>query len=236
MRDIPVAQAGPDPSLGVFETLRIEAGGLIDLEDHLTRLFASLERLGWPHDRRAIEERAREAALGGDGRLRIEVFPDGSIDTHSEPVSRIDVSELRARGIVLKPVIVAGGLGDIKWVDRRCVSDVVKGEDEEALVLDSDLSVLETGRGNLFIWIGGEIVTPPTDGRILPGVTRRDAIGFLGAYERYLALKELTQADHVVATGTVRGALWVRQIEGMARELTRPAELDGLLNAVAGFV
>lgn len=240
MAEFPVASAGPDPSYGIFETMRIENGGPVDVDQHLMRLYSSLERCGWPYDADSI------AALIGtvagpadarirDARIRIECFPDGSNRAVLEEVSRSEIADLRAGGIVLKPIVVEGGLGDIKWIDRRCVSSVVGADDEEALVLDSDMSVLETGRGNLFVWMDGEVLTPPTDGRILPGVTRKAAMTHLRAKQQTIGLDALRFADHVVATGTVRGALWVKRIDGIETRLSPPDGLQDLLAAVAGF-
>ena len=62
--------------------------------------------------------------------------------------------------------MLPGGLGPHKWVDR----DLVAGT--EPLIVDLSGEVLESGRGNVFIVEGDTLVTPPADGRILPGVTR----------------------------------------------------------------
>ncbi len=66
--------------------------------------------------------------------------------------------------------MLPGGLGPHKWIDR----DLVAGT--EPLIVDLSGEVLESGRGNVFIVEGDTLVTPPTDGRILPGVTRAELL------------------------------------------------------------
>jgi para-aminobenzoate synthetase/4-amino-4-deoxychorismate lyase len=68
---------------------------------------------------------------------------------------------------------------------------------------------------------GGVVVTPPTDGRILPGVARARTIELARAagievVERPLTLDELAAADEVFMTGGVRGVEPVGGCAGLA--------------------
>jgi para-aminobenzoate synthetase / 4-amino-4-deoxychorismate lyase len=71
--------------------------------------------------------------------------------------------------------------------------------------------VLETARANVFIVEpGGRIVTPPTDGRILPGVTRALVIGLarelgLRVDVEPIDLARLARAREMFLTGSLAG-------------------------------
>jgi para-aminobenzoate synthetase/4-amino-4-deoxychorismate lyase len=81
--------------------------------------------------------------------------------------------------------------------------------------------VLEASRGNLLLVSDGVVVTPPTDGRILPGVTRgrvldlAEALG-IPVRTEIVPLDRLRAADEVFITGAVRGIEPVRACDGEA--------------------
>jgi para-aminobenzoate synthetase/4-amino-4-deoxychorismate lyase len=119
------------------------------------------------------------------------------------------------------PVTVPGGIGPHKWADRRLL-DQAQAELDPAvpLVLDSDGTPLEGSRSNLFVARDGSLATPPTDGRILPGVARARAIEVartagIEVSERALTLDELAAADEVFMTGGVRGVEPIRHCVGI---------------------
>jgi para-aminobenzoate synthetase / 4-amino-4-deoxychorismate lyase len=200
----------PDPALGVFETTLVVDGRAIEVDAHLARLAASLDALyglELPADARSlIEEGATGLVLG---RLRLTVVPGEGPSVRTAEVDHPLVFPKEATTVA--PVTVAGGIGAHKWADRRLLD---RASEEVApavpLVLDEDGSVLEGSRSNVFAALDGKVVTPPTDGRILPGVARARAIELARAagievVERPLGLDELATADEVFMTGGVRG-------------------------------
>jgi branched-subunit amino acid aminotransferase/4-amino-4-deoxychorismate lyase len=92
-------------------------------------------------------------------------------------------------------------------------------ESTAPLIANSDGSVFEASRGNVFVVRAGGLTTPPTDGRILPGIARRRAIEVareqgVDAREDELRIEDLFQAEEVFLTGSVRGVEPVRSIDG----------------------
>jgi para-aminobenzoate synthetase/4-amino-4-deoxychorismate lyase len=184
----------PDPAQGVFETILARDGEAQRLDDHLTRMTASLTELfdaALPGETRNLVERA--AAEIGDGRVRLDARPDGTL--------LIETGALRARATsILTPVCVPGGLGPHKWADRRLLEALGEG----ALLVDLDGLVLEAAYANVVIVEGEELVTPPRDGRILPGV----GLAALAAREEPIDLDRLARADAVLrGVWAVRGEL-----------------------------
>jgi para-aminobenzoate synthetase / 4-amino-4-deoxychorismate lyase len=197
----------------VFETVLVADGRPVALERHLARLEMSLRELyglGLPA---GSEERVSEAAAGVERRrLRLTVAPDA-------PAASVEVApieDLRAEPVELVPVTVPGGIGGHKWVDRRLL-DQAEAAVAPALPLlvDESGELLEGTRANVFIVNGEELLTPPLDGRILPGVTRARVIEAAAALgmeidARPIGLGELAEADEVFLTSAIRGVLPVR--------------------------
>jgi branched-subunit amino acid aminotransferase/4-amino-4-deoxychorismate lyase len=76
------------------------------------------------------------------------------------------------------------------------------------LILDDDGSVLEAAWANVWIREGDRLVTPPADGRLLPGVTRARMLRTEPrAAEERLTLERLEGADVIVLTSALRWAV-----------------------------
>jgi para-aminobenzoate synthetase / 4-amino-4-deoxychorismate lyase len=210
----------PDPAQGVFETTLVANGAAVEVDAHLARLEASLDELYGmalpPQARSLIEEGAAGLELG---RLRLTVVPG---DDPSVRTAAVDAALVfPEQPTDLASVTVPGGIGPHKWADRRLL-DQAQAELEPAvpLVLDSDGTPLEGSRSNLFVARDGSLATPPTDGRILPGVARARALEVARAAgidvsERALTVEELAAADEVFMTGGVRGVEPVGRCAGV---------------------
>jgi para-aminobenzoate synthetase / 4-amino-4-deoxychorismate lyase len=227
----------PDPTRGVFETLLVVNGRPVELDAHLDRLAASVRELfGAPTMARFVgaaralaETRARELPLG---RLRLTLAPDrlGALDLSAVTAEVDDATVFPAPALVpaLAPVTVAGGLGAHKWADRRLLDQAAELLDGALpLIVDADGSALEAERANIFLVRDGVLATPPSDGRILPGVTRARVIEIardleLEVAERPIPLSELTTADELFLTGSVRGVEPVGPVAGTARSTGGP--------------
>ncbi|HEU4973520.1 MAG TPA: aminodeoxychorismate synthase component I [Baekduia sp.] len=219
----------PDPGRGIFESLRVVDGVAVGADRHLARMAASARELYGVTLPSALPALVAHAALeqGGPCRLRVLLEPDGSLE--------LDVAPLPPPGgpLTLEPVAVPGGLGAHKWRDRRLV-DALDGDVAPGLPLLVDLDglVLETTRASVVAIVGGLLVAPPLDGRILPGVARARVLEHaaeLGVTvaERPLALEELLGADGAFAVNALRGVEPISSVA--ARALPVEHELTGRL-------
>jgi para-aminobenzoate synthetase / 4-amino-4-deoxychorismate lyase len=198
-------------------------GRPVELEAHLLRVQRSARQLfggGLPEGAREdVLAAARSIELG---RLRLDVFPDASgLLCRSVAAAAVDpaiVFPSWQGAAILHPVLVAGWPGAHKWADRAWLEDREGGLGERlALLHDPDGSVLESGRANVFAVRDGCLLTPPTDGRILPGIGRTAILGLAGELgietaERRLDLEELRGADEAFLTSSVRGVRPVRRV------------------------
>lgn len=215
----------PDPARGVFETVLVVDGRPVELDAHLARLAASARALYGREApaaaRELLEARARGLALG---RARVTVAPAGealAAQATGAPIERALLFPGPRADVRLAPIVVDGWRGGHKWADRRLLEAAEAAcAPARPLLVDADGSVLETSRANVAAVLGGALVTPPADGRVLPGVTRAQVLAIardagVAVAERPLTLAELERADEVLLTGAVRG---IEAVAGWAGE------------------
>lgn len=196
----------------------------IELEAHLARLSSSVQELfgaGVPSGADALTlEHASPLSIG---RLRLTVAPgtDGALaaEAVTASVDPGNVFPSWERAVALRPLVIHGGLGAHKWADREGLAWTESSEPDGGLplVLDAGGEVLEASRANLFAVDGEILLTPPADGRILPGVARAraiDAARTLGieVREQPLTVASVLEAGEVFLTGSVRGVEPVRAL------------------------
>lgn len=177
--------------LGVFETLGVFAGAMPLWEAHLARLADGAAALGIvsrpPQDlsHAATELLQRNAASTAEEQdvLRISLTVGGAevptwcLTTRSRGPAR----PVRLEPVPFSPSATAA----IKTTSRACYllplrAAQAKGGNE-ALLRDAAGCVLETTTGNVFVKVAGRWLTPPLDGRILPGVARAALLAALRA-------------------------------------------------------
>jgi para-aminobenzoate synthetase / 4-amino-4-deoxychorismate lyase len=219
------APTPPDPSRGLFETLLVAEGAPVELEAHIARLAASARQLFGAELPEELAAEARRACEGIElGRLRIEIEPGGEGGfTRRFQASAIDPAFSfpdREHGELLRSVRADEWSGAHKWSDRGWLEQTEARLGEEVpLLVDAGGDVLEAGRANVFAVVDGTLVTPPADGRILPGTARAATLRLaaelgIQATERPLPLAELAAADEVFLTSSVRGLRPARRLDG----------------------
>lgn len=222
-----------DPGWGVFETMLVVAGRVVELDAHIARLSTSVAALyasDLPDEARALV--IERAGAIEHGKLRLTFVPatgNAATETPSRPELRVAAEEVEPaavfpgpeRSVGLRLTMVDGGLGEHKWVDRRLLDRAAAKlpDGELPLLVDADGSVLEASRASAFAIVGERVVTPPTDGRILPSIARAQAIEVavkagIEVHEERLTLADLHTAE-VFLTGSVRGVELVEAIDGI---------------------
>lgn len=225
---------------GVYEVIPVHRGRPFLLRQHLERLERSLAaiRLENPHTEAqwsAILGRVAAAAGAAEMLLYVQVtrgaehgrnhlFPADVRPTVFAFASPFTAPPPR----VLEEGLKAVTLEDIRW--SRCdiksvalLANVLlrqeaaeRGADEALLVRDGLL--LEGSSSSLFLCVGGTLVTPPNDHRILPG-TSRDAVmelakGWLPTQVCQLEAREIESCDELWIASAGRGVLPVTTVDG----------------------
>jgi para-aminobenzoate synthetase/4-amino-4-deoxychorismate lyase len=196
----------PDPARGVFETVLVERGRPVALEQHLERLARSARELyGAALPPTLLAGAVAAAAQTRErSRLRVLADPDGAVRISVSPAGPLYALQYPAR---LEPFTLPGGLGAYKWRDRRlfdALAALARGA--VPLLVDTDGCVLEAAHANVWIIEDDELITPPADGRILPGTVRAAVLaGGHSAREESIDLDRLADADEVFLTSSISG-------------------------------
>jgi D-alanine transaminase len=225
---------------GVYEVVPVHRGRPFRLREHLKRLDDSLAGIRLPNPHTTVEwaailEQVARAAGGQEMLLYLQVtrgaehgrnhlFPKVATPTvfafaSEYPLPTTATLERGVRAVTLE---------DIRW-DRCDIKSVAllgnvllrqeaadRGADEALLVRDGLL--MEGSSSTVFLCIGGTLVTPPNDHRILPG-TSRDAVlelaqGWLPSQVCELEAREIANCDEVWVASAGRGVLPVTNVDG----------------------
>jgi D-alanine transaminase len=225
---------------GVYEVVPVHRGRPFRLRQHLARLDDSLEaiRLRNPHDHagwQAILEQLARTAGEPELLLYVQVTRGAEFGrNHPFPATATPTVFAFASpyplpaAATLERGLRAVTLQDIRW-DRCDIKSIAllanvllrqeatdRGADEALLVRDGLL--LEGSSSSVFLCIGGTLVTPPNDHRILPG-TSRDAVleladGWLPSQVCPVEAREISNCDEVWIASAGRGVLPVTSVDG----------------------
>jgi D-alanine transaminase len=236
---------------GVYEVVPVHRGRPFRLREHLQRLDASLAaiRLPNPHslqDWQAILEQVARAAGSTEMLLYLQVSRGAEggrnhlIPRDATPTVFAFASPYPAPSQqALEHGLRAVTLEDIRWArcDIKSVAllgnvllrdeAAARGADEALLVRDGLLT--EGSSSTVFLCVGGTLVTPPNDHRILPGTTR-DAVldlarEWLPVETCEVEARVLGNADEVWIASAGRGVLPVTDIDGAPVGNGRPGPL-----------
>jgi para-aminobenzoate synthetase / 4-amino-4-deoxychorismate lyase len=198
----------PDPARGVFTTMLVRNGVAENVGAHLARLERSVRELyglGLPGD---LEERIAAAAAAHPlQRLRVLVGERGlGVEVETAELE----SDPEPQPAALAPSYLRGGLGAHKWRDRRLLDQLEQRLGALPLIVDLDDQVLEAATANVLIMEGATVVTPPLDGRLLPGTVRWRALAAapsvgLTVREEPITLERLAAADEVLLSSAIAG-------------------------------
>jgi branched-chain amino acid aminotransferase len=214
---IPVDDAGLLRGDGVFEVIRLYAGRPFAMEDHLTRMVGSAERLRLPLDIDAFRSDAQTllgAAAPQDALLRLVQTRGGRRIATIEPVP--DRSEpVKLAFVEYAPTRTLDGVKSLSYAANMLATRlaVERGADE-ALLVTPHGRLLEGPTSSFFYVLGGTLYTPPLSDHILDSITRRRLVAALAVEERSVAVDEVPEMSEAFLAGTTREAQPVSEIEG----------------------
>ena len=239
---------------GVFETLRVYRGVPFAVRRHLDRLSRSATGMGLPVPDPSVLRAAMDEVVAAnqlsEGRLRITVTggpgPLGSDRGGDGPTVIVVGGPMPAWPPTTDVVVVPwprnerGALVGLKTVSY--------GENVVALAHARRLGAGEAVFGNLagnlcegtgtnvFVGVGGRLLTPPLSSGCLPGVTRDLLLELLPVAEEDLPLAALAGVDEAFVTSSTREVQPVRAVDGRPLPASPGPLTEGAAAAFAALV
>ncbi len=242
---------------GLFATMKVKQGQIQFLEQHLRRLSDGAARLGFAFSvGEALLFRLNElATLNPDACVKLLLSRGSGGRGYTAPKSPVplvilSVSPLPAhyvqwqqRGIGLCKSSVALGrqplLAGVKHLNRL-EQVLIKAQSlpqgiDDVWVCDSDGLLIEGSMGNLLLISGNQVLTPALSFAGVSGVMREQVIHSLLAMGLNVTMgqvteSELLQAEHVLMTNSLMGAVPVTCLEDRALTTwSRLSELQQLI-------
>ena len=209
---------------GVFETIKVASGVPFAMTRHLVRLRKSALGLGLPEpdiDQIRAGALAVIAASGGPplARLRVTVTggksPLGS-ERGNAPVTAIVAMAEQPKPAPTVDVVTVpwprnerGALSGLKTTSYgenvRALAYAAERGGSEAIFANTIGQLCEGTGSNVFVVIGGRLLTPPLSSGCLAGVTRALVIEWADAEEQDLPLDALAGAEEAFLSGTTQG-------------------------------
>jgi branched-chain amino acid aminotransferase len=233
---------------GVFETVKVVGGRPFALTRHLRRLAASARGLGLPEPDLGVISHAAEdvladadSALRQSARLRITMTggpsPLGSDRGDSGPTVIVALAPLKAweptSAVVTVPWTrnersAVAGLKTTSYADNVvALAHAHARGGSEAIFANTRGELCEGTGSNVFVVLGGRVLTPPLSSGCLAGVTRALVLEWCGAEEASLDIGVLAEAEEIFLASTTRDVQPVHDVDG------RPVPAPGPLTAAA---
>ena len=239
---------------GVYEVVRTYGGKPFATDEHVARLFRSLEAielkiaLNAAQTAALIEEGVRRAGFA-EAVVYLQITRGRAprhrgIPKDVAPTVVMTVRELSARAAKLRADgITVITLPEFRWA--RCdVKSIAllpsilayhaarKAGAGDAVYVDADGTVNESTAGNVFLVTGGKLRTPPKSTRILSGVTRDKILvaargSGLETTEERLTKAELYAADEIFLTSTTTEIMPVVAVDGKPVGDGKPGPVSG---------
>ena len=243
---IPVTDHGLLYGDGVFEGIRVYAGRVFRLDDHLRRLALSAAYIGieLPHSHAKLrqivtataeahgadEAYVRLIVTRGDGELGVDpigcdtprcICMVAGISLYPEDKRRagldmVTVSMRKPPADVLNPEVKSLNYLNSVMAKREAR---LRGADE-GLILNLQGHVAEASVANIFVVTDGTLVTPPSVDGALPGITRKTVIELAGNLDIPVLERSINPAELMRADEVF--------LTGTGARMVGVARLDGV--------
>lgn len=182
--------------------------------EHMRRLRASADALGFVHDETRVAAGLNEIAGQGAGaerlRVRLVLQPNGVVETSAASVEPAPSETVWRVAIAKQRFDSSAPLLRHKTTRRDLYEDeLARSGADEVLFLNERDEVCEGARANVFLPRGDLLLTPPLASGLLPGTLRARLLREGRAREEYLAIEDFEDAAFYMGN-SVRGLVRAR--------------------------
>jgi branched-subunit amino acid aminotransferase/4-amino-4-deoxychorismate lyase len=250
---VSVFDSGFMQGIGLFETMRAFGGEVFRLDRHLDRLASSARTLGWTIvpdvDRmRDNVEQVVRASEPADLRVRLTVTT-GTLRATEQDTPQLTVVATASPGAAYPPELYAQGVTVLVSEYRQNRQDPTAGHKTtsyftrlaalrqaharqafETLWFTHENRLAEGAISSVFVVQDDELLTPPLETPVLPGITRASVIELaaelkIAVREEELIINDVLSADEMFLTNSLMGIMPVVRIEREPVGTERPGEL-----------
>ncbi len=259
---VSVFDSGFMQGIGLFETMRAYHGHVFRLDQHIERLRASAGKLGWTvlPDREACRDNVSQVvhATGGeDARVRLTVTT-GSLRAAAAETPELTTVATASQGARYPDECYTRGVTALVSECRQDVTDPTVGHKTlsyfarlaalrqaharsafEAIWFTPENYVAEACISNIFVVRDEQLLTPPLDTPVLPGITRATVMDLAVAEdiptrEARLTIHDLLGADEVFLTNSLMEIVPVVRVERQPIDTEKPGEVTRQLAIAYG--
>ncbi|MEZ4775071.1 MAG: aminotransferase class IV [Bacteroidia bacterium] len=225
---------------GLFETIRIHNGHPLSLDSHLARMTNGMKALKFEFQADSFAEKITSelrrmmeiSGIDKHGKVSLRIFRSG--EGNYKPISHspyyllegyalkddyfqskatytlTEYTDISLNSNLLSPFKTTSALPYV----MAAIHAEEKGFDESVLYCNGYVS--ETSSSNIFIIEKQKILTPPLSAGCVDGIMRKRVIRLAGELklnfaEKKLKSRDLSQADEIFLTNSMRGIMPVRQ-------------------------
>ena len=222
----------------VFETMKVVDGKILFLEDHYFRLMASMRicRMEIPmnftmeyFESQVINLLKASTAVENDCRVRFSVYRSGDgfyLPKTNETEFLVTISKLEEAMYLINNSTYEVELFKDSYVTKQLLStlktnnkmvqitgSIFANENgyHNCLLLNDEKNVVEALQGNIFMFLNGELITPPLSDGCLNGIMRKQIIKIaskmedLKVVEKSISPFDLQKADELFITNVIVG-------------------------------
>ncbi len=245
---------------GIFETMRCYGGKVFGLDEHMNRLFRSLDimRINLPYNKKDLEKaiyktlrtnKLKDAyirltitrgegifSLSHDGRFKPNVFilvKDFKGYPNRIYERGISVVIAKTRQNEYSPVSKIKSLNFLNYIIARLEAE--ESGAREAILMNTRGYIAEASSSNIFLVKRSRIITPSLDSGILSGITRAFIIKIamqqkIIVKEKLVKYRELLDTDEIFLTNSIAEVLPVTRIGTKKVGDGRPGTLTKLIH------
>ncbi|MCK4965226.1 MAG: aminotransferase class IV [Dehalococcoidia bacterium] len=240
---------------GLFETMRSYGGWVFCLDRHLARLMHSAGKIGLDVglDPAALEQaihKTLEANKLSDARIRLTVLAGEGERGLTPPTSGTLTVIIVAEKLVSPPpqayedgisaAVVStrrnsqsplSRIKSIGYLDNLLAhSEAVAAGADEAILLNEQGFVAECSTSNIFLVVGGRLLTPSAESGILPGITREVVLELaqglgITTVVGEIPLADLLGADEAFLTNSIVEVMPITEVDGRPVGRGKPGEV-----------
>lgn len=209
---------------GLFETIYVREGRAVLLQPHLNRLNSGLSALAIT---KAVQVQEVEQAIAMlrcyNGSLKVNVSEEHVVfsvrevaypqEMYGQGVS-LTLSDVRRNAT--SPLVFMKTMNYMENILE--VRRAKKAGFHDALFMNHNRQICETGMANIFFIRNGRLMTPEVKSGLLPGIIRGWLIDAALVEERTIDYSELEEMDSVFITNSLMGLMRVSGIDGHSYE------------------